>query len=50
MADAQFVQHDLVRVALAVLFQNGFAQKFGRHLLFHRQIVGVRKRTVVVHR
>ena len=34
LADAQFVQHGFVGVALAVLFQDGFAEHLGGHLLF----------------
>ena len=47
---SQLVQHGLVGVALAVLFQNQFSNHPGRHLLLHRQIIGVREASVVVHR
>jgi hypothetical protein len=50
LADAQFVQHRFVRVALAVFFENGFAEHLGGHLLLDRQIVRVRERAVVVDR
>ncbi len=39
VADAEFVQHRFVRIALAVLFENRFANHFGGHLLFDRQFV-----------
>ena len=39
VADAEFVQHGFVGVALAVFFENGFADHFGGHLLLDRQFV-----------
>ncbi len=50
LAHAQFVQHGLVRVALAVLFQNGLADHLVWYLLIERQIVRVREAAIVVHR
>ena len=50
VAGAEFVQHGFVRVAFAVLFENGFADHFRRHLLLDRQIVRVGELAVVVHR
>ena len=50
MADAEFVQHGFVGVALAVFFQNGFADHFRRHLLLDRQIVRVSEFPVIIHR
>ena len=39
VADAELVQHGFVGVALAVFFQNGFAEHLGGHLLLDRQFV-----------
>ena len=50
MAQTQFVKHGFVGVALAVFFENEFTDQFGGHLLFHRQVVGEREFSVVVHR
>ena len=41
VTDAEFVQHSFVGVALAVLFENGFADKFGGHLLLALLGVGL---------
>ena len=38
VAGAQFVQHGFVGIAFAVFFQDGFAEHFGGHLLFRREI------------
>ena len=43
VAKAELVKHCFVGVALAVLFERGFPEHRRRHLLFDRQIVGVRK-------
>ena len=50
LADAQFVQHGFVRLALAVLFQDGLAEHLGRHLLLFRQVAGESEPPVIVHR
>ena len=47
---AQLVQHGLVGFALAVFFQDGFAQHVGGHLLLDREVVCVRELPVIVHR
>ena len=49
LADAEFVENGLVGVALAVFFQNGFADHFRRHLLFDGQFIRVREAAVVIH-
>ena len=49
MAQTQFVKHGFVGVALAVLFENGFADHLSGHLLFDGQFVRVRESPIVVH-
>ena len=47
-ACAEFVQHGFVRIALAVLFQNGFADHLSGHLRFNRKVSRVSKATIVI--
>src|SRR5665213_2653727 len=47
---AQLVKHNFICLALAMLFQNGFANHFFWHLLFNRQIIRVSKTAVIIHR
>ena len=46
---AKQLQHGLVGLTLAILFEDGFAEQIGGHLLGHRQVVGVGKLAVVIH-
>src|SRR5665213_21537 len=50
VAQTQFMQNNFVRVTLAMLFQNGFADKFSGHLLFNWQIVCVGKFSIIINR
>ena len=50
LADAQLMQHCFVGFALAVLFQDRFAEKPGGHLLFLGQVIGAEKTTIIVNR
>src|SRR5436190_968278 len=48
-AQPQLVQHGFIRIALAMLFENGLAQHFAGHLLLDRQIDRMRELAVIIH-
>ena len=50
LAGAKLVQHGFVGVALAMFFENGFADHLRGHLLLDRQIVRIGELAVVIHR